>query len=123
VSLSRRQFLTGRVGRPSPAAVDVVEQRAVTDLLTAARRRAPWEQPSTASIRAGLTARIDVLGCLAYRGSPCTTCSEHCPAPGAIVIDGDQRPSVDPARCTGCGDCSAACPAPHKAIAIGPEAR
>ena len=55
--------------------------------------------------------------CLAWQGSPCSTCSERCPVQGAISLDAG-RPIIDAARCDGCGECVAACPAPHNALKL-----
>ncbi len=125
MSVSRRQVLLGRLFGRAPEPQSVVEQVKVNDLLARARRPAPWEKPTPAdpsTIAPGHKARIMVFDCLAHQSSPCTTCRERCPEAGAIVLDAQQRPTVDVARCTGCGDCAAACPAPRTAIAIGPEA-
>lgn len=50
--------------------------------------------------------------CLAYQHSFCTTCSERCPVPGAIVIE-KGFPRVVSETCTGCALCHAVCPAPE----------
>jgi Pyruvate/2-oxoacid:ferredoxin oxidoreductase delta subunit len=55
--------------------------------------------------------------CLAWQGSFCTICSERCPEPGAIRLEGG-RPVVNDARCTHCGICVAVCPAPINAFEI-----
>lgn len=124
MSMSRRQLLLGRLFGAAPAAEEVVEQVQLDDLLARARRRAPWERPAAPRpVAEGHKARILVFDCLAHFGSPCSSCVEHCPEPGAIALDARQRPWVDASACTGCGECVAACPAPRPAIAIGPEAR
>lgn len=64
-------------------------------------------------------ARIDPTACLAHQGSFCTTCSERCPVPGALLLDAG-RPRIDASVCTGCGVCLHHCPAPQNAIAIQP---
>jgi len=55
--------------------------------------------------------------CLAYQRSFCTTCSEHCPEEGAIIIE-NAIPTVVADACTGCGICHDVCPAPRNAILI-----
>lgn len=53
--------------------------------------------------------------CLAYQRSFCSTCSEQCPEPNAIIVEqGIPRISAD--ACTGCGICHQRCPAPTNAI-------
>ncbi len=66
-------------------------------------------------------ARITTTDCLAWQGTTCTTCHERCPAPGAITLDAQVRPVIQPDQCTGCGVCQHVCPAPHNAIIIMPE--
>ena len=125
MSLSRRQLLFGRIFGEAPDPSEVMEQRTAdaNDVLARARRRAPWDPvEAPESVAAGQKARIMVFDCLAYMGSTCSSCSEHCPEEGAIVLDAQQRPTVDVSRCTGCGECAVSCPAPRPAIAIGPEA-
>lgn len=58
--------------------------------------------------------------CLAYQGSACTVCSEQCPVPGAIVIEGGY-PGVVADTCTGCRVCHEVCPAPKNAILMVPR--
>jgi len=53
--------------------------------------------------------------CLAWQGSFCSICVEHCPEKGAIVTE-QGKPRVDPDRCTGCKICQTVCPAPKNAI-------
>jgi ferredoxin len=55
--------------------------------------------------------RVRAHTCLALTGSFCSTCSERCPVPGAIVVEAG-RPRVDEQVCTGCGVCVGLCPAP-----------
>jgi ferredoxin-type protein NapG len=68
------------------------------------------------------TARILTLNCLAHEGTPCTTCFERCPVPGALRVD-DGRPAVFAELCTGCGVCQHVCPAPRNAILLSPSLR
>lgn len=64
-------------------------------------------------------ARVSMVDCLAYQGSFCTVCSEHCPVEGAIdVIEG--RPRINAELCTGCGICQHVCPAPVNAVLMLP---
>jgi len=64
---------------------------------------------------------IQPMACLAHNGSFCTVCSERCPVPGAIRLDGG-RPSIDAGVCTGCGTCAYVCPAPSNAVVVMPLA-
>lgn len=66
------------------------------------------------------TARINVVTCLAHRGSFCSVCAEHCPVEGAIEVS-EGRPTVDAHACTGCGVCQHVCPAPENAVLLTPE--
>lgn len=97
--LSRRGFLTGRFLGTVPRPV-----------LTAG-------EPA---LRAHV-ARVLPSACIAYRGTVCFTCREHCQVPGAIVFE-HGRPRIDPDLCTGCGDCIGVCPAPQPAIVNHPRA-
>lgn len=65
------------------------------------------------------TARITGQTCLAYNGTTCTVCAEHCPVDGAIEI-AEGRPRVVEQQCTGCGVCRHVCPAPENAILLMP---
>lgn len=67
------------------------------------------------------TARISVMDCLAHQGGTCTVCSERCPVPGAITVDGG-RPVIEGDACTGCGVCQYVCPAPRNAVILLPRA-
>ncbi len=58
--------------------------------------------------------------CLAWMNSPCSSCREHCPEPGAIVVEAG-RPTVVTEKCTGCRACYDVCPAPVNAIMILPR--
>jgi len=53
--------------------------------------------------------------CLAYQGSFCSVCSEHCPEEGAILVT-QGKPRVVPDACTGCQKCQEVCPAPKNAV-------
>ena len=56
-------------------------------------------------------AKIDSLTCLAFQGTVCTICVEHCPVEGAITMEAG-RPIINSESCTGCGVCLYVCPAP-----------
>jgi len=64
---------------------------------------------------ASQVAVISGRSCLVYQGTVCTACSDHCPVPGAIVIE-DGYPMIVPEICTGCRACLDVCPAPDNAI-------
>ena len=57
--------------------------------------------------------------CLAYH-SVCSVCYEHCPVPGAFLVESG-IPSVVAETCTGCQICHQVCPAPTNAILILPR--
>jgi len=63
------------------------------------------------AIPEGGKVRLRAHACLALTGSFCSTCSERCPVPGAILVEAG-RPRVDEQVCTGCGVCVGVCPAP-----------
>ncbi len=72
---------------------------------------------------------VEKSRCVAWQGTPCLVCEEHCPvADKAIKIDyatvnGQKlgRPVVDEALCVGCGICQNKCPAvPVRAIQVRP---
>jgi ferredoxin len=65
-------------------------------------------------------ARVRESTCLAWQGSFCTVCSEHCPVKGALLLELG-RPRVDPAACTGCGACIQVCPAPINGLMLAPR--
>lgn len=67
-------------------------------------------------------AKIAPLDCLAHQGTTCTSCSERCPVPHAIVLDRG-RPRIAAEACTGCGVCHHVCPAPRNAVMILPSTR
>ncbi|QQL44858.1 4Fe-4S binding protein [Sulfuriroseicoccus oceanibius] len=62
-----------------------------------------------------VVAEVIEARCLAYHHSPCSTCYERCPQPGAIHVT-QGMPTIDPEACTGCEICIDLCPAPIKAI-------
>jgi len=74
----------------------------------AASTKPSFVPPSGLMLRAA--PRVRPESCLAYLGSPCTVCSEQCPAPGAI-LQPMGRPTIDTSKCTGCGVCISVCPA------------
>jgi ferredoxin-type protein NapG len=59
--------------------------------------------------------------CLAYQGKECAVCSEMCPVPRAILVDGDLKPTFSPYECVGCGTCVYSCPANPKALGLSAE--
>jgi ferredoxin-type protein NapG len=65
------------------------------------------------------TAIIQQFNCLAHTGTFCTVCSERCPVPGAIELDGG-KPRIVDEKCTGCGVCHEVCPAPATAVIVIP---
>lgn len=80
----------------------------------------PKSKPTSEAMRAR-PAMILEHACIAYQGSFCSVCREHCPEPGAIVV-AQGKPKIDPVRCTGCGQCAEVCPAPFGgAIAVMPR--
>jgi ferredoxin len=68
----------------------------------------------------GMAVRVRPQLCLAWQGSFCSTCSERCPAEGAIVVELG-RPRVVEERCNGCGLCVQVCPAPLNALEFLPS--
>jgi MauM/NapG family ferredoxin protein len=64
-------------------------------------------------------ANLLTYNCIAWQGGFCSVCSEHCPQPGALTMEGG-RPVIHEDICTGCGVCHHVCPAPTNAIAIMP---
>jgi ferredoxin-type protein NapG len=48
--------------------------------------------------------------CIAWSRGGCTLCRNSCPY-GAISVDNQTRPEVDPEKCKGCGSCEHVCPA------------
>lgn len=81
------------------------------------QHRRPSRAPGSGAPRLDRPVTVMTSACLAWQGTPCWTCSERCPVPGAIVLDRG-RPRIDLARCDGCGECVLACPAPHNALKL-----
>jgi Na+-translocating ferredoxin:NAD+ oxidoreductase RNF subunit RnfB len=54
------------------------------------------------TVRAPNVAVIQGRFCLAYQRSFCSTCSERCPVPNAIIVE-NGIPRVNASACTGCG--------------------
>lgn len=53
---------------------------------------------------------VDTQRCVAFaKLGGCRRCADYCPF-GAIAIDEDRRPVVDPSKCNGCGICENICP-------------
>ena len=97
-SISRRDLFRSMFGRRTEAAVPSAEKT-----------------PAPASEEAPQLALILDRFCLAYQGSFCSVCSEHCPAGGAITVEYG-KPRVNPDFCTGCKICHDVCPAPKNAV-------
>lgn len=70
-------------------------------------------------VKMGL-AVVNPQRCLPHRGEACTRCFEHCPMPGAIVLDEKGRPQIT-AACTGCGLCEFYCPTETASIRVRPQ--
>ena len=77
----------------------------------------PLQQVS--QVRMGL-AELNPERCLPYQGQPCTRCVDHCPVPGALVLDEKGRPQVT-SSCTGCGLCEFYCPTEPTSIRVIPR--
>ena len=103
--LSRRAFLFG-LSELTPREAEVS--------LPPPRRAAAVPRDDAA------VARLLPTACLAFRGTPCTSCVERCPVPGALRLVGE-RPTIDRDRCDGCGECIDVCPAPVPAIVRDPR--
>ena len=77
----------------------------------------PLERPT--QVQMGL-AGVNTKTCLPHRGEPCRKCFDHCPIPGAIVLDEKGRPRVT-LSCTGCGLCEFYCPTEPTSIRVRPQ--
>jgi len=62
-------------------------------------------------------ASIDTDTCLPYSGPECGACRPACPVDGALQWQ-QEKPRIDPARCTGCALCREACITEPKAIRV-----
>lgn len=62
------------------------------------------------AVRLGV-AEVDRERCVAWTWAGCTQCQQACPF-GAIILDNNQRPTVDASRCNGCGLCEYTCLSP-----------
>ena len=63
---------------------------------------------------------IDSALCLAFNGTPCTACVEHCPVENALTLEAG-HPVIDSDICTGCGVCLYVCPGPENTIQLQPN--
>jgi ferredoxin len=81
-----------------------------------AAARPPAEAPSPVAPLAVIAGRF----CLAYQRSFCSVCREHCPVPGAVIVERG-LPRIVPELCNGCRLCHEACPAPVNAIRLVPR--
>jgi Pyruvate/2-oxoacid:ferredoxin oxidoreductase delta subunit len=96
-------------------------RRVVTVETSASALQQPLQtRESIPSPASSLLAVIAGRDCVAYQGTVCTLCADHCPVEGALVM-AEGLPRVEPARCTGCRLCSDVCPAPTNAIHIVPR--
>ena len=62
-------------------------------------------------------AKVDTVACLAFNGTVCTVCAEHCPVENALTMEAG-KPVIHDDICTGCGVCQYVCPAPGNAIIL-----
>lgn len=83
---------------------------------SATRKPAPALAPAPARRQVAL---IQGRYCIAYE-TPCSSCHEHCPQPGAIIVESG-IPMIEPDQCTGCAICRDVCPAPTNAILVMPR--
>lgn len=60
--------------------------------------------------------------CLAYHGTVCTACVDHCPVENCMTMEGG-RPQIDAETCTGCGVCLYVCPVEGSAVDLISKAR
>ena len=68
-------------------------------------------------------AKLAADTCLTHHGQACTVCVEHCPRPGALVLDGPHGElRVDEEQCVGCGLCEHFCPTEPASIRVQPRA-
>ena len=109
--------------QPSPTSKPSLTRRAWLEACfrpLQAAAAGPAEAPVSKAPKGPQLAVIAGRHCLAYQNSFCTTCSERCPVPGAIVIE-EGFPRVVADKCTGCEICHQVCPAPEKAILLVPK--
>ena len=65
-----------------------------------------------------LTARIDVVRCIAWAGSSCQLCYLSCPRREDAIRMEDQKPVIISAACDGCAMCEVACQSVNDLSAI-----
>ena len=67
-------------------------------------------------------AKLSLDTCLTHHGQACTVCHEHCPRPGALMLDGPHGElRVDEDQCVGCGLCEHYCPTEPTSIRVQPR--
>ncbi len=72
------------------------------------------------NVRMGI-ARLNRKECLAWQGTLCRSCYDHCPLFNeAITMDSELRPVVNEKKCAGCGVCEHVCPVESAAITVIP---
>jgi len=63
------------------------------------------------------TVAINVDACIAYQGPECGACADSCVIDGALIWL-NEKPSINPEKCTGCGLCREFCITDPKSITI-----
>lgn len=116
----RRQRISGSLVSSAMKSAAKLDRRGFLRTLSGRRDSAPVIGPGSETLGKLPLARVSIDDCLAYRGSFCTVCSEHCPEEGAIQME-QGRPHISAASCNGCGVCQQACPAPRNAILLLPK--